>query len=530
MPAIAFYIIRTIFLAVAVTQLLATIHIYSTNLALFARINELAAWYLTVPNQPTALALQQPASAFFAATFFSVTIGPCMALLFLMAMLADNLFIRYRRYVLSISALVWLVITLHAGSFTVAVYLWVVPASLLIHHHYWSPLRKGMSASHAGLTAALIASAFFPLLISSTLDKNTFMQGRDAMLFETALGRAINDFYYRYTLFAAEAIKPIHQHNMKTVLIDGTGDVELRESIARSLLQAGYLPLSSHVEADIVIRSDHDVLTLQMVSNAGEQSVSSAEFQSDPRRVLAEFSAKFDSRQALRSLLRYSIIFAVPIAASLLLSALCVLLAGSLFRFIGRRLPWCREYFHAPYTRVSYSHAPWLAGLLMYVLILLSTTAAIKQPTILITTSNLAARLASDDWQERVAALQYAYQNQIDIKLYQSDPNGVSRILYIINSIHIAERYWYGMALSFSSADSAADNLQQLLHDGQINVVCAALNAIGRRGENNFIAPVKNLLLNSEHWYVQWYAYTALQQMGWLNNRAKDSALEPARF
>ena len=167
---------------------------------------------------------------------------------------------------------------------------------------------------------------------------------------------------------------------------------------------------------------------------------------------------------------------------------------------------------------LQHSRLPLFASALVYVLLLGTAVAAMPQHLV-VTPSQLAARLASDDWQQRSAALQYIYQHQIDLNLYQAKSDSSRQMAQMITSTHIAERYWYGMALSFSSAPSADDDLQLLLQDEQINVVCAALNAIGRRGEKNLIVPVKNLLLDSKHWYVQWYAYTALQRMGWRNSR-----------
>jgi HEAT repeat protein len=57
-----------------------------------------------------------------------------------------------------------------------------------------------------------------------------------------------------------------------------------------------------------------------------------------------------------------------------------------------------------------------------------------------------------------------------------------------------------------------------LIHDPHPNVICQAFYALGEMGRRTAIGPIKQRLVELDHWYAQWYAYGALRKLGWRQN------------
>ena len=63
--------------------------------------------------------------------------------------------------------------------------------------------------------------------------------------------------------------------------------------------------------------------------------------------------------------------------------------------------------------------------------------------------------------------------------------------------------------------DETYPDLLVLLKDPSPMVVCAAISSLGRRGEKKAVPDILKQLRESQHPYVQWYAYKALKALGW---------------
>jgi HEAT repeat protein len=57
------------------------------------------------------------------------------------------------------------------------------------------------------------------------------------------------------------------------------------------------------------------------------------------------------------------------------------------------------------------------------------------------------------------------------------------------------------------------------LDDPCPNVVSMAFYALGQRGDKRAIKEIIKKIQMSDDWYNQWYAYKALRNLGWKQNR-----------
>ena len=84
-----------------------------------------------------------------------------------------------------------------------------------------------------------------------------------------------------------------------------------------------------------------------------------------------------------------------------------------------------------------------------------------------------------------------------------------------LDSQHIPERYWLAKALSVSRTPETRKALYRLLDDPHFNVVCMAIDSLGRRGNRADVPRILDKMEGSANWYEQWYGYRAIRRLGW---------------
>ena len=85
----------------------------------------------------------------------------------------------------------------------------------------------------------------------------------------------------------------------------------------------------------------------------------------------------------------------------------------------------------------------------------------------------------------------------------------------LLDSPHIAVRYRLARALGVSRSPRTYAPLLSLLEDDSFTVVYQTYWGLGRRGRRDAIPRIKAGIAESDHWYVQTYAYNALRRLGW---------------
>ena len=95
------------------------------------------------------------------------------------------------------------------------------------------------------------------------------------------------------------------------------------------------------------------------------------------------------------------------------------------------------------------------------------------------------------------------------------NPMKIVDIATVQKSFTVPERYWYVRAIG-NSPETKPRDLEVFLDDQSLNVVCMAYVGLGKRGTHQLIGPLLAKLRREPNWYIQWYAYRTLRQIGWI--------------
>jgi len=125
-----------------------------------------------------------------------------------------------------------------------------------------------------------------------------------------------------------------------------------------------------------------------------------------------------------------------------------------------------------------------------------------------------ATALACDKWETRVAALKFIEQKRLDV----GDFDAYQKLL---TSPHIAERYWLARALGVSRRTSTFRDLFGFLDDPHTAVVSMAFYSLGQRKDSRAVPEILKRMETSDEWYNQNYAYKALRNLGWKQERSR---------
>jgi len=484
------YPIKALLLGLLTAQLLATVFVHKSNLELYEKISVIeAAGYLTVPNQEIKPQLLTWRPAFYGGLFFTFSLGAGLSLA---ALAAAWLWVRPaggRPAVLILLALAWLgglaAVNLAGFDFMASVFLFTVPPVVFF---FSSRTRSDRTETvgRPGIWAFILPLILAALVWGFRADRDIFLDIRDFLLMANRPGQRINDFYYKYTLYPAESFKSLAQKTLRTCRIEVSSDPVLAAELEKTMPVFDYLPLPGPGPADLEIAGQQGDLVL-LRGRSEVLRLDPAEFLADPGRSLVKFSSLTDRRSPLRRATFYSLIAGLPLTIYLCLF--------SLVFWLGRR-------------RFKSGPASVMAGLVCLALCvsalapihLAKSGASGKQST--------AELLSSPDWTDRVMGLRLVEASNLEI-------GNFANYRRFLTSPHAPERYWLAGALGRSRLPANHGAITALLADHQPNVVCAALEALGRRGRGTDAPEILKIIKTSDHWYVQWYAYRALRSLGW---------------
>jgi hypothetical protein len=284
-----FYTVRVIFLGMLSSQIIATIQVYLSNTGLYRALLAISeAGYLAIPNQEIMPSLQGFWPAFFGGLFFSLTAGAGLSLLSYAVIWAwDRLFSRNKYFAISF-LLLWigcLSAVNHRGfEPMVTSYFLFIPAVVIVTFLRWPPPRYEQKKWWP------IIVYFFPLFLLAVLwtsqkTGSIFLDLRDYLLLSNRLGTKINDSYYRYTLYAAEAFKSLDQKLLKTYSIGNIQDVSLIPTIDKELAKNDYLRVDRYPSVDLNIAQKGNFFVLQHQDRVILRAIP-GEFLSNPGKVL----------------------------------------------------------------------------------------------------------------------------------------------------------------------------------------------------------------------------------------------------
>jgi len=420
------------------TQIIATFQVYFSNRSLYHTITAIhGAGYLTVPNQQTMGRLQELTTALCGGLFFTLSVGTGICLMsFAAAWLWDRVCLR-KTVFLVLMIFMWAALTAGVNwkgfsPFT-SLYFFVIPPVVFASALKWMPHGNRKTPWRNGLLHIILIMVL-GLLWAPQMKKDLFFNIRDHLLLSNPAGERVVNFYYQYTLYPAEVLKPLDRKLLKTCTLEAIPESPYKSELRKSLSAHDWIETESLEEVDLVLTGSGSELLLED-GNGTVLKMPKEDFLAHPAAHLKRFSRAADKHGFFRQFIFYSLLMGFPVT-------LYIFLYSLVFLILGRCLK------------------PWLAS------------------------------LAS-------AGLCFSAGLLMLMPLWQS--NGQEPV----------------KDLGVSGSTETYENRLDLLEDPSPLVVSAALYALGQRGEKRAVPRILHLIKTSNHWYVQWYAYKALKDLGW---------------
>ena len=449
-----FHPIEPILFGLLASWAVASFFVRQSNLALHETLIILdAAGYMVVPTREIWPNLLNWGPAIWGAVFYATTSGALTSVLGVTAAFIYRRLGWTRRLFVLILFTFWalgLLLLNIKGFSPLATTLWSVGPLVFV-----LAVITGRSGDKTGKTAVLIF--ILPLLVIGLLwggaalnagATRTFLDVRDYVFWSNPIGKGLVNFYYKYTLYPAEAFKSLRQKTLKRVRIIQDADDPTAQRLEVAFLDQDYLPLPDGQKVDVTAVLQDDVILFNSPNTV--QKTDLPDFLADPEVYLELFSESVDRNLPLRRLTLVSLLIGLP--AGLYLFLFC--LFRGVFRFIATEKK----------AAVGAGLCCLALGTILLAPIIVGRMAA---------TDNVQAMLESDSWWSRTAGLRGAIDQKKDIAGFDYDR--------FINSPHVAERYWVAVALGESSDVRTIPDLQRMLYDPDINVACMALRSMGLR-------------------------------------------------
>jgi hypothetical protein len=484
-----------IFSGMLTAQGIATIFVYLSNRRIFETAETIEKMgYLPIPAGQAMASLNNLGSAFGGGLFYTLSIGIGLTLLTWVGCRVWHLLFKRDHRVLLCYGVIWtgLIVWINYNGWVLFPSLFCLLVPAVTGWVTISCLGKKPQAKADFWFVPVIALILLTALWATQFNSHLFISIRDHILLSNPLGRSVNDFYYRYTLYAAESFKSFNQKTLRTCKMEGFDDERRRNQLAKRLLQRDVLSVPEINPPDIRLVSSNDVLLLK--SDRGKTIETTFEkLFANTNDWLSTFSRATDRYSKFRRMTLFGLLLGFPV----LLYVICY---GLLCAALGLVL---RE----NKVVIAGSALCLVIGVLLFLPMLRARPVDITRDTI-------ANALASDQWTQRVAALRLSGSANIEIGLYPEYQK-------LVDSPLVVERYWLARALAKSRMPLTYRHLLSLLQDPHPNVVCQALFALGERRQRRAIGPIIQKLRDLDHWYAQWYGYKALRRLGWHQGLSK---------
>lgn len=475
-----------------VSQAIATGFIWHANHDLLKSMDAMKAnGWLAIPAGPAAATLKTFGAAFWGGLFFTLSIGTGLALATWSLLYLRQQLFHDRRQLLWVLVGLWLVLVAAVNAKG-----WVLFPTLFI---VGTPLAAAAAAirtapvAKSGKTARLwplplVTLALLTGMWATQFNQQLFITIRDHLLLSNPIGMAVNDFYYRYTLYAAQSFKSFDQKTVRAWELEGIADDDFQNRLTAVLARYDILATPGNRHADMLVSlSDGDDMLMLTSPQGGRLDVKTDNFFADPNRWISQFSALSDRFAPFRRMTFFGLLLGFPILLYVLVDGAIGRLAGSFSS--GPVLIWIR------------SGLCLTLGIFLLVPVLAGRQAAVSK-------EEIQKALKGDTWPQRVAALRLIEKEKLEIARYP-------QYRQLIHSPWVVERYYTARALAVSRDPSTYKDLMALMRDAHLNVVCQAYYALGRRGHRAAIATIKTQMIQSAYWYSQWYGYRAMRRLGW---------------
>lgn len=480
----------SLFCGLLVAQILATLQVYGSNQALYRHMTAIAgAGYLPIPNSKVMATLPGLGPAALGGLFFTLSVGAGLSVLGLVTAALWHTVFKRRRLMLWPLIVLWLgvLVTVNLNGFCpmASTYFVFVPMSAFCVASRFMPFEVKRVYR---LTRCMFILGFFGLVIcwAPLLGRDhLFTDIRDRLLLSNCPGTKINDFYYRYTRYPSVVLESMNQKLLKTCTLDGVKSPALKRSLRQVLLNHDYLPVTKYAGADLDIVERKSGLVLNH-QGTPILSVSPASLRLRPGRVLDTFSSRTDRHVYFRMFTFAFLFIGLPLLVYLLLHTL---LAGLLYPVVG--------FWRASVTA---SMLCVVGGVVLMI--------PLHRHMRAVTSSNMARILGAEAWQERIEALKTIQKTGAEISRFEAYAR-------LPAGPYVPERYWFVKALGASRTPETYTDLLKFLHDPHPNVVAVTFHSLAMRNDRDGVSRILKAIQNSDHWYIQRYAYRALRALGW---------------
>jgi hypothetical protein len=400
-----------------------------------------------------------------------------------------------RRWWLVAGAVIWtaalIAVNLDGPILVPTLFVACTPLTTALAAVQWRSHPGGSQPSPRRWYLPLIALLLLILLWSTQLNRELFTAIRDHLLLSNAAGQQVNDFYYRYTLFAAEAFKSFEQKTLRTCHLDPDLDPDATAAWVDLLARYDVLSVPEAVPADVRLHFHNGQLRLVAPDGAAVEADQTA-FRQDPRPWLRRLSEAADRYGPFRKMALMGLLVGFPILLYIIVDGAVGRLAGVIASVDA--VVWIRSFVCLA------------IGVILLIPLLMSHVQAVPD-------ERIGQALSADSWPRRVAALRRIEDQRLDIARY-------SEYRHLLESPWMVERYWLARALGSSRHPSTYPDLLRLSQDPHPNVVCQAYYALGQRGQRTAIRAIEAQMVQSDHWYTQWYGYRAMRRLGWRQTRS----------
>ena len=488
--------VLVILLGLSAAQVIATIHVHFTNLSMYERLEAFeTAGYLILPNAHVLPRLTEWKTALFGGLFFTLTVGAFLTLVSIAAAWLRYRALPSKKAVFLLLTIAWsaslVALNLRGASLPPTLYFLIIPPLVFTAASKWLFAGPSDRPAHGVLIHAL-PLLFLALLWASQMSGSFFVDVRDYLLLSHSTGTRISDFYYRYTLYPAETLKPLNRKLLRAAYFGHLENDILSRTLQMELLKYDFLPVDKETLADLVFRERDNELHLQQ-KGLVVLSTTLREFMQSPASWLAAFARETDRHAFFRKVAFISIITGFPVL-------LYLLFYGSFFLPLRLILPPGKSAVLATLLCL-------VTGISLF-LVFSPAKGTVHDE------EEIERALQSPNWRMRVAALKFIREAGLEAARYPG-------YRAFLKSSSIPEKYWLAGVLGASRPPETFEDLLSLLDDPSPTVVSAAFQALGKRQNPAAVPHILERIRTSADYYNQWNAYIALRALGWRQSRSQ---------
>ncbi|MEW6266692.1 MAG: HEAT repeat domain-containing protein [Thermodesulfobacteriota bacterium] len=478
---------RALIAGLVMTQIVASTFVFLSNQEILTRAQSIeSAGYLVVPGPAIWPALTSFRTAFNGGMFFTFSSGAGITVVSLaLAWLYGRLLGRPRWFKVA-AFFSWIFCLALAngggGDPLLTCLVLLIPPTIFVVTRSWPRLRledRPWRVWMFFLAGMIIIGAVW----GSQAREDVFLDVRDFVFWSNPAGRTLSDVYYRYTLYPTELFLSLKQKTLRTVRLPEHPDPDLIKSLTKAFLKNDYLPLPRVETPDLEVEIEKAELSFRQDGRLILQP-DIKPFLTDPGRFLDRYSILTDRHRFFRRVTYLSLLAGLPLALYIFFFSLGQWLFGLFLSARGAAVAACLICL--------------FLGLGLLAPLLYGRAAAQGPPADLI---------KSDSWWRRASGLKAVENDRLEIHDFPYQR--------LLNSPRLTDRYWLAVALGASRRPETFPDLIRLLDDPDPNVACMAYRSLALRKAVRTVPDIRRRIEVSDHWYLQWYAYRALKDLGW---------------